>query len=277
MSELGYRGWRAVNFAPPRITKEDKETPYPATRFFDQLSFIGTPAVCCFMLETSAGLVLLDCMNPDQLSVDIIEQGIRDLGHEPEELNAILITHGHGDHWGMAGYFKEKYGCKVYMNETDYGFATNVTDPFPWESIDYEMDGYLEDMDEFVFGDTKITVIHTPGHTAGSMSFIVPVTDEGRPHMLSIWGGAGVQTPGADIDSYLASVDKYKDICRELHVDCNAQTHPFIDNGIQKLGIIRQIARGVPNPFILGEEGNQYFLDAMRDSALVEREKQKER
>lgn len=268
MDEVKYNGWRRVDFSKPVITKEDKENPYPATRFFDQLSFIGTPAVCCFLLETSEGLVLLDCMNPGQHFIDIIVQGIRDLGHEPEELRAIMITHGHGDHWGEAGYFKRKYGCKVYMSEVDYGFATNVTAPFPWKSIDYAMDGYFQDMERYTFGDTTITVVHTPGHTPGSMSYLVPVTDEGRPHMLSIWGGAGVQSPGADAEEYIRSVDKYKKICREFHVDCSVQTHPFIDNGIQKLELIRHIARGVPNPFIIGEDGNEYFLDAQRASAL---------
>ena len=271
MDAIKRSGWRTTSFAEPKITKEDYETPYPATRFFDQLSFIGTLAVCCFLVESSEGLVLLDCMNPGQLYIDIIEQGIRDSGHSPDELRAIMITHGHGDHWGEAGYFKSKYGCKVYMSEVDYQFASNVPDQTPWKSIDYSMDGYLEDMGRYSFGDTTITVVHTPGHTPGSMSFLVPVTDEGRPHMLSIWGGAGVRTPGADLDSYLESVEKYKKVCRDFHVDCSVQTHPFIDNGIQKLEIIRNISRGVQNPFIIGEEGNEYFLDAMGAAAANER------
>lgn len=271
MDEVKYNGWRPVTFSVPKLTKEDREIPYPATKFFDQLAFIGTPAVCCFLLETSAGLVLLDCMNPGQHYIDIIEQGIKDLGHFPEELNAIMITHGHGDHWGEAGYFKKKYGCKVYMNEIDYDFATHVPEQFPWKSLDYTMDGYLRDMEHYTFGNTVITVVHTPGHTPGSMSFLVPVTDEGRPHMLSIWGGAGVQAPSANVTEYLESVEKYKSVCRDFHVDCSVQTHPFIDNGILKLEIVRNIVRGVPNPFIIGEDGNEYFMDAMRASALNKR------
>ena len=265
------KSWRTADDSRPTPGIINDPTRYPATRFFDNLSFIGTRGACCFLLETSAGLVLLDCINPGQPFIDMIETGIRELGYRPEELIAIMITHGHGDHWGESSYLKKKYGCKLYMNEVDYRNAQNLPDRAPWKNYDGELDGYLEDMGVYTFGDTAVTTVHTPGHTPGSMSFLVPVTDEGRPHMLSIWDGSGVKTPDADIDAYLASVEKYKKICKEYHVDCSAQTHPFIDNGIQKLELVRTIARGVQNPFLIGEEGNEYFLNAMKESA--EREK----
>ena len=74
----------------------------PATRFFDNLSYIGDSSIGCFVLETSDGLVMLDCRWPTPESVTLIEQGYRDLSLDLHSLKAILITHGHADHFGRA-------------------------------------------------------------------------------------------------------------------------------------------------------------------------------
>ena len=266
---LIYHGWRPERPHRPDFMGRTPE-PYPATRFFDQLCFIGDPGVACFLLETREGLVLLDCMNPDQRSMEIIETGIRRLGHKPEELTAILITHGHGDHWGMAGQFRERYGCRLYMSRTDYEFAAHLPDTFPWAPLDYPMDGYLEDMGRYTFGDTTITTVHTPGHTAGCMSFIIPVTDEGRPHAVALWGGTGI-LPDTDPDVYLGSLEKFRAVCDGLGVDGEIATHPFVDNTICRLELINHIVDGVPNPFVIGVEGRHYYEDMFR--ALAERAK----
>ena len=183
--------WRKPNTLKPDFTKQNLIL-CPATRFFDQLSFIGDEIVGCFVLETTAGLVRLDCMNPDQRSIDIIEQGFRDLNLDIHDLKAILISHGHGDHFGMAGYFQETYGAKIYMSQIDHEFAKNLPAGAPWNPVTFQADHYFRDEEILTFGDTKILTVFTPGHSAGCYSFIIPVTDEGRPHHIALWGGSGI-------------------------------------------------------------------------------------
>ena len=270
-TEIVYNGWRPVRPHKPNFIGRIPAV-YPATRFFDQLCFIGNIGVCCFLVETSAGLVLLDCMDPDQRCVDIIENGIRELGHTPDELIAIMITHGHGDHWGKAGYFREKYGCKIYMSETDYAMASAPQPAFvPWEPLDYAMDGYIEDMGTYTFGDITITAVHTPGHTKGCMSFIIPVTDEGRPHKVALWGGTGL-IPGADPDAYMESVVRFRKVCDEMGVDGEISNHPFVDNMIERLEVIRNIVDGVANPFVIGVEARHYYEDMFYNLAKRKKE-----
>ncbi len=240
---------------------------YPATKFFDQLSFIGDEFVGCFLLETKKGLVLFDCLNQDERSVSIIEHGISDLGMDIHQLCAIIISHGHGDHFGKAEYFQKKYSVDIYMSETDYTFAKDMPPTLNWKPINFMVNHFLKDGEALDFGDIQIKAVFTPGHTAGCFSFLVPVTDEGRPHVVALWGGAGIM-PNSNINDYLDSWKKFSKICRQNKVDGEIATHPFLDMGISRLEIVRNISDGVPNPFVLGEDGYRYYEKMFYDYAL---------
>lgn len=111
--------WRKPHTIKPDFSKQNLPD-FPATKFFDQLSFVGNELVSCFILETAKGYVLLDCMNPDLASRNCIEKAFEDLGFDIHDLYAIVISHGHGDHYGCCDYFKEKYGAKLYMSRIDW-------------------------------------------------------------------------------------------------------------------------------------------------------------
>lgn len=198
------KSWRAARPHKPNDPSAPR-TAFPATRFFDNVSFIGNDFVGCFLIETSGGLVMLDNMEPGD--AEYVEQGIRDLGHDPAQLKAILISHGHGDHYGNAVYFREKYGTKLYMSKIDEAFAQDPATPRPprQTAMTFSMDGYLEDRGSFVCGDTEIKTFHTPGHTPGCMSFVFDVYDEGRQHRASLWGGTGVPRAMGDRETLLRS------------------------------------------------------------------------
>ena len=243
----------------------------PTTKIFDQLSFVGDPAVCCFLLETSEGLILIDAMNPEQRYLDAIVCGIADLGYCLSDLKYILITHGHGDHYGLAGELRKLSGAKILISEGDYALALHPTiKAFP--PMDYPVDGYLTDGADVVLGDTVIHCVETPGHTDHCMSFIFPVTDEGRPHMASLWGGTGLNY-GVDIRTYLSSVDKFELTCAEYGADVELSNHPVVDSGIERLNVVRNIANGVPNPFVIGRDNMHYFFNGFREMCAAALEK----
>jgi hydroxyacylglutathione hydrolase len=74
---------------------------------------------------------------------------------------AILVTHGHPDHVGALEEVRRETGATVYMHPADADGA-DVTDYEPLE------DGW----DLELAGET-IRVLHTPGHTPGSVTFVV--------------------------------------------------------------------------------------------------------
>lgn len=261
--------WRTAN--PHVLVIGAKGTPYPATKFFDQLSFIGDSKYGCYVLETSDGMVMLDCLTMDPAHIDTIEKGFADLGLDIHQLKAILVTHGHGDHYGHADHFRERYGAKIYMSQVDYEYARAADDPYSWfpdGPLGFEVDGYLEDGQDFTLGDTSIKIVATPGHTMGCLSFLIPVTDEGRPHLIALWGGTGVPGRPERQEVYLASCDKFARITQELGVDGEITNHPFVDQTLQRLDVVRSIVDGVPNPFVLGCENYKYYELMFRNSCL---------
>lgn len=264
--ELNYQGWRPIR--PHKPMDFSDNTPCRPTRFFDQMCYIGDHSVCCFLLETEEGLVLIDCMWQQPAYRQLIQDGIAQLGHSMEELKAIVITHGHQDHFGYADEFRAQYGCKIYLSEIDNEYAKHQ-DELPGMTpvnITWDADVFIEDRKPLVFGKTTITPILTPGHTPGCMSFIVDVTDAGEPHKMVLWGGTGVM-PWTDPDVYMDAVDKLKAVCAQMKVDCYISNHPFVDLSYFKLDIINHMVDGVNNPFVTTQKDVLNYLDMFRGRA----------
>ena len=82
-------------------------------------------------------------------------------------LDAILLTHGHFDHVGAVKELHDATGCKVYLCTED------LTMPAKWTGGElFYTDSYGEG-DELDFAGLHIKVLHTPGHTPGSVCLIV--------------------------------------------------------------------------------------------------------
>lgn len=247
--------WRKKNPHSGECLITGDYQPYPPTRMFDNLYFIGNTAMCCYLLETSEGLILLDCM--DRGFYQYIEDSIRQLGFDPADVKAVLITHGHGDHYGDSNIFREKYGTKLYMSKIDEDFASSPDIPRPPHrpGLDYPMDGHIREGEDFTLGDTTIQFVDTPGHTPGCLSMLITVYDEGRAHKLALWGGTGSPRGMADRHVQLQSCDYFMTRCLQEGVTGELSNHPFTDNTIERLNVLRSIVDGTPHPFITGYEG----------------------
>ncbi|MBQ7474852.1 MAG: MBL fold metallo-hydrolase [Clostridia bacterium] len=89
----------------------------------------------------------------------------------------IILTHGHFDHMLSLGETREEYGAPLLIHRGDADFLTdpakNLFLPFfGKKTVFAPADRLLGDGDAISLGDETVTVVHTPGHTPGSASFL---------------------------------------------------------------------------------------------------------
>ncbi len=91
-------------------------------------------------------------------------------------LEKILLTHAHWDHITDVKLLKEEFSCPIYMHKLESDLLKNPQKPYFFSSItipDLKPDILLEGDEKIELGDLEILVIHTPGHTPGSVCYYV--------------------------------------------------------------------------------------------------------
>ncbi|WP_081748890.1 MBL fold metallo-hydrolase [Nocardiopsis sp. CNT312] len=83
--------------------------------------FVGGAHVNWVILEEGEDLTLIDGGYPGD--IDALEESIRHIGHRPEDVRGILVTHAHVDHIGSLPRFTERYGTPVYTDGREVAHA----------------------------------------------------------------------------------------------------------------------------------------------------------
>ena len=87
---------------------------------------------------------------------------------------AILLTHGHFDHCGGVAGFLREFDIPVYGHANDIELAQNASkNKWRVPAEDCTMSNFVQDGDKIVIEDFEIEVMHTPGHTMGSVCYFV--------------------------------------------------------------------------------------------------------
>lgn len=172
---------------------------------------------CYLVKETNTGLYLL--VDAGEFSSEI-EKELRDKG--VEKLEYILLTHGHYDHIMGVKALEEVFGGKVVIHEDDNPYLGNGMLSLAffrgYNEEDYpEADMLVTDETVLPFGDEKIRVIHTPGHTPGSICYeIGDILFTGDTLFKNCVGRADL--PGGDAKTLIKSLFKLKNIARDYIV-----------------------------------------------------------
>ncbi len=140
------------------------------------------------IVETANGVVVVDAGMPHQ--AHRILRKLRALGHSPQDVRLIFLTHGHIDHAGSAAALKRLTGAPIAMHTLDVPLVatpdlkippgrTAVVDSlghfvvrFGWlmPLETFAPDICVEDGQSLHEYGVAARAIHTPGHTAGSMT-----------------------------------------------------------------------------------------------------------
>ena len=155
---------------------------------------------CCVRIERltlgpyATNSYILTCPDTgDGLLVDAPAEGsaiVRAATHT--KVTHILVTHSHADHIGALSELKSRLRVPVAIHRLDM------------KALSVKPQILLEDGQEVAFGKARLRVIHTPGHTPGSLCFLV------GKHLLSgdtlFPHGPGRTNTPADLTRIIGSI-----------------------------------------------------------------------
>jgi hydroxyacylglutathione hydrolase len=118
----------------------------------------------------------------------------------------ILNTHGHRDHVWANADLSAAYNIPVCMHPEDRDFFSAATGSHPSEfNKNYKVDHALRHGETIPLGDLTIQVIHTPGHTRGSVCFLV-ANRLFSGDTLFVGSAGRTDLPGGDLDTLVRSI-----------------------------------------------------------------------
>lgn len=132
------------------------------------------------------------------------------------KIKYILLTHGHFDHMTSCDTLRELTGAPLAVHKDDARCLVNSE----YNAYRRFMAGdlvfrpaeiLLDDSDELSFGNLTVKIIHTPGHTAGSVCYIIGDSIFTGDTLFD--GSIGrTDLPGSDMLSMVSSLNKLKNI-----------------------------------------------------------------
>ncbi len=132
---------------------------------------VGPFAMNCYILsceDTNEGIII----DPGD-EIEYIMSAIEQLG---VKLLQIVVTHGHVDHVLQLKKFQDITGLPTAMHPLDKDFLLNLPQTAQMFGLEAAgiptVDIELEDGQTIAFGNVQMEVVHTPGHTPGSISLI---------------------------------------------------------------------------------------------------------
>jgi glyoxylase-like metal-dependent hydrolase (beta-lactamase superfamily II) len=143
----------------------------------------------------------------DQILAIVTRHGLRVTG--------IVVTHAHIDHIGGAQKLKAATGAPLYLNPDDLGLYEHLDMQALWLGIQTpqrgEIDVPAEEGDRLRVGLTNFEILHTPGHTPGSISLWIPAENKLVSGDTLFSDSIGrTDLPGGDPRQILRSIrDKY--------------------------------------------------------------------
>lgn len=200
--------FQAQTVNEPKDHPEKWSQPYEPFRIAGNLYYVGTYDLASYLIVTNKGNILINTGLAD--SLPMIKNNIKKIGFKYQDTKVLLLTQAHYDHLGAMAAIKKETGAKLYVDQADADVIKTGG------KTDYEMGKYgvtfapinpdytLKDKDLISLGNTKLTMLHHPGHTKGSCSFLFETKDNKRKYKVLI-----ANMPTIIIDHKFSDVTSY--------------------------------------------------------------------
>jgi metallo-beta-lactamase class B len=212
----------------PNPWNEEWNKPYEPFRIAGNLYYVGTYDLACYLITTPQGHILIN--TGLAASKSQIKQNVEALGFQLRDIKILLNTQAHYDHMGAMAAIKKMTGATLMINEPD---AAAVKDG---GSSDYALGGknstfqpvkpdrLLHDGDTVQLGNMQLIMLHHPGHTKGSCSFLFTVKDEQRSYKVLI-----ANMPSIVTEKKFSEVTTYPEIAKDYAYTLNAMKNLSFD------------------------------------------------
>lgn len=155
---------------------------------------------------------LIDCGGC--LGYAALKRALRRFGYQPGDIRRVIGTHGHWDHLSGMAQLRAESDAELWLEDGDRGAVESgdhdrtsaflYGKPFPPVQVDRS----LNHGEVISAGAYRLKVIHTPGHSPGSVSLL---TEHNDLRILiagdTLWGGYHPRI-GSDLDAWAASLDR---------------------------------------------------------------------
>ena len=154
--------------------------------------------------EASSSCVVID---PGYQAETILRE-VKALG---KEISAIFLTHGHFDHVGAVRDLVAVVGCPVYLNEADLTMPAQLTAGPLYYTNTYAEGDFVD------AAGLSFKVLHTPGHTPGSVCLMCENVIFSGDTLF--WGSCGrTDLPGGSWTTIRASLLRLADLKGDFRV-----------------------------------------------------------
>ena len=168
---------------------------------------VGHMSVFCYVLvcnDTNKGVIIDPGGNTEEILHYIKKISL--------DIRYIFNTHNHPDHTLGNRAMQEATGAKIVMHENDAHFMDAPDRAEFFARLDFPVsdtpdpDITVSDGEVFSFGDKKITIIHTPGHSPGGVCLLCK-DNLFTGDSLFVGGAGRLDLPGADFNVLIASLE----------------------------------------------------------------------
>ena len=165
--------------------------PFPAYRVIANLYAVGPADLGVFLIATSEGHILINTGVED--STPLIRKNIEKAGFHLEDIKILLVMQSHIDHAAALAEIKEITGAQMLATRRDARVLQDggASDPHFGECTilrfkPVAVDRIITDGEVIELGTTRLRVHEHPGHTEGSSSYSMTVSEGGRDYNVAI-------------------------------------------------------------------------------------------
>lgn len=163
--------------------------PYPGHRVIGNLYAVGTYDLGVFLITSDEGHILINTALED--SVPLIRKNVESLGFRLEDVKILLTMQAHWDHTAALAEIKQLAGAEMWATEGDAPVLEDggFSDPHFGGRVSFRpvaVDKIVADGEVIRLGETRLKVVESPGHTAGSVSYTMTVREGGRDYRVVI-------------------------------------------------------------------------------------------